>query len=195
MDPVSPPVPAHAPGAARDSALGAFGVAVVLFWMTVVAYAVHPALPYNPVHLPFADQLRSLVLAPQGWAFFTRDPREEKQLIYGRGPDGAWWSMMLAPHARMSNALGLDRRSRAQGVEMALLISVAPQDGWRDCEGTVEACLRRLPPGAAARNPSPHPTLCGSLAIVLQKPVPWAWVDSRRPVSMPSRMLPLEVAC
>jgi antimicrobial peptide system SdpA family protein len=162
--------------------------------MTFALYCVYPALPYSSVRLPGANAVNRLVLAPQGWAFFTRSPREERQWVYGRDLDG-WKRVMKGPHARLSNDLGLDRGSRAQGVEIAMLMSTAPSRAWQACEGAVPACLARLPRGTDVRNPSPNPTLCGTVAIVQREPVPWAWLNSPAPVQMPSRLLPLEVSC
>jgi antimicrobial peptide system SdpA family protein len=188
----APARPATAP---EDAALGGLVLLVALFWAAAVAYAIHPALPYNAVRLPFAAEMRRVVLAPQGWAFFTRDPREEKQTLFARGADRAWRSALLAPHARLANTLGLNRRSRSQGVEAAMLMEHAPDEAYVECREAPSACLLRLPAGVKVRNASSHPTLCGAVAVVLQPPVPWAWLGTRRPVVMPSRILPLEVSC
>lgn len=165
-----------------------------LVWLAVGAYAAYPALPYSPVHLPFAADINSLVWAPQGWSFFTRDPREEKHSIYIRTLIG-WAPILLAPHARLSNAFGLRRASRAQGVEMALLTQGSDASEWRACESSLLVCLATLPPGKHVYNTSPDPTMCGSVAVVVQKPLPWAWARSPRVPTMPSRILPLEVSC
>ena len=167
---------------------------MVLFWIVFAVYCVHPALPYSSVRLPGTQAVNRLVLAPQGWGFFTRSPREDRQLVYGRGRDG-WKSAAKGPHAQLRNELGLDRSSRAQGVEIAMLMGAGAARAWRACEGKVTACLDTLPRGAAVRNPSPNPSLCGTVAIVNRPPVPWAWVRSPVPVEMPSRILPLEVSC
>jgi antimicrobial peptide system SdpA family protein len=142
-----------------------------------------------------AEQVKTALWAPQGWSFFTKDPREEKQTVYVRR-GSAWELVLLAPHDRPANILGLRRKSRAQGVEMALLLSGnAPAEDWHACTAPLQECLAQLPPGRAVRNTSPAPTMCGSVAIVLQKPIPWAWATSPRPVTMPSRILSLEVSC
>jgi antimicrobial peptide system SdpA family protein len=190
----SGPPPESVPGARANAALGAFGTVLALAWVVLIAYCIQPVLPYNSVRLPGGRSLNALLLAPQGWGFFTRSPREERQFVFGRGPDG-WRPLLRVPHARLANTLGLNRKSRAQGVEMGLLLQEAPTNGWQACEDAVAACLNRLPRGQAARNVSPNPTLCGTVAVVLQEPVPWAWLPSSPPVQMPSRMIALEAEC
>ena len=182
------------PPNATDAMLGGIAIAVGLVWMVIIAYAFHPALPYSPIRLPFAREAMTMLWAPQGWAFFTRDPREERETHYVR-IGSEWKSAMIAPHGRLSNVVGLRRKSRAQGVEMGLLINDAPAADWQTCTASLQECLNTLPTGRSVNNVSPEPTLCGTVAIVLQKPVPWAWARSARPVTMPFRILPLEVSC
>lgn len=178
----------------ENAVLGVFGLLLMLAWAVVVAYCVYPALPYNSIHLPGARAAGTLVLAPQGWAFFTRDAREEKQFVYGSSGDG-WRPLLLVPHARFRNVLGLNRKSRAQGAELALLLHGAEMDAWQRCEGAALTCLRTLPQGITVQNHSPNPTLCGIVAVISRPPVPWAWLRSSKPVEMPSRILPLQVVC
>ena len=179
---------------ASDAALGGIAIAVGLAWAVAIGYATYPALPHSPIHLPFAEQAQTLLWAPEGWAFFTRDPREEKQTVYIKR-DSEWRSALLAPHGRLFNIVGLRRKSRSQGVELALLMNGLPANLWQPCTASLQQCLAQLPRGQAVHNISPAPTMCGTIAVVLQKPVPWAWAGSSRPVTMPCRILALEVSC
>ncbi|WP_164016005.1 SdpA family antimicrobial peptide system protein [Pyxidicoccus trucidator] len=162
--------------------------------MISIGYVIYPTLPYSPVRLPFAQLAQTFLWAPQGWSFFTRDPREQKQTLYVRHGD-QWESTLLAPHGRLSNIGGLRRKSRSQGVEMALLLSRVPANEWQECSAPLEECLAKQPTGRPLRNTSPAPTLCGTVAVVQQKPVPWAWARSARPVTMPFRILSMDVSC
>lgn len=184
---------APAPGVSH-ARLGAVAIAVGLAWIVAIGYSSYPALPYSPVRLPYAKQLHTFLWAPQGWSFFTRNPREEKRTAYVlRG--STWESVLLAPHGRLSNLGGLRRKSRAQLLEIGRLVNGLPEDAWLPCEESVEECLAKLPPGRAVKNTFPEPTMCGTTAIVLQRLVPWAWAQSPTPVTMPLRVVPLEVSC
>jgi antimicrobial peptide system SdpA family protein len=185
-------------GVARYSArantlLAAFSVLIALAWVVIMVYSVYPALPYNPVYLPGAAQTNSLVLAPQGWAFFTRNPREERLLVYGRGPDG-WRPLLLGPQARLRNKLGLARKPRAQGVELAQLVEQA-QNAWEPCDADFHVCLTRMSSETQVRNSGPNRTICGPVVVVAQEPIPWAWLREPEPVTMSSRILVLKVLC
>jgi antimicrobial peptide system SdpA family protein len=190
----SPPTESSAAPEAADFALGSIAIAVGIAWLVAIAYAIYPALPYSPARLPLAESAHTALWAPQGWSFFTRDPREEKQTVYVRH-GSEWESALLAPHDRPANLAGLRRKSRAQGVEMALLVNGFSNNDWQPCTESLEQCLAQLSSGHEVKNISPAPTMCGTVAVVLQKPVPWAWARSSRPVTMPFRILPLEVSC
>lgn len=174
--------------------LGVFAVGIAGLWAVLALYVVHAALPYNPLRLPYAHALRTQVWAPEGWAFFTRNPREPRPFLYRL--DGATWaSASLGPHARASNAFGMNRRARAQGVELGLLLEGVPSRSWKRCEEAPLGCLDAAPAAARVANRSPRPSLCGTIGVVRQAPVPWAWARAPKPVVMPSNVIRLEVSC
>jgi len=174
--------------------LGTFAVGLAAFWAVLALYVVHAALPYNPLQLPYAHALRTQVWAPEGWAFFTRDPREPRPYLY-RLEGREWASASLGPHARPSNAFGMNRRARAQGVELGLLLENVSVRSWEKCETEPMGCLGRAPAAARVANGSPRPSLCGTIGVVRQPPVPWAWARAPKPVVMPSNVIRLEVSC
>jgi antimicrobial peptide system SdpA family protein len=158
-------------------------------------YSAQPALPPNPLRLPFAQRMETGLLLPQGWKFFTRDPQEERILVFTRNRGGRWRPATLGPIARPANRFGVSRIPRAQGVETGLLMSRMSKRDWRDCATRPEECLRSAPAVRNLRNRSPRPTLCGAVGLVLQKPVPWAWSRADEEIVMPSRVARLEVLC
>jgi antimicrobial peptide system SdpA family protein len=163
----------------------------------LIAYVVHQQMPTSAFTLPGEERLRTatVTLLPEGWAFFTRTPREPDLLPFTRTADGTWARALLAPHAEARNGFGLDRASRAQGVEMGLLRGAVREQDFHDCNESVEACLARLRAGAEVRNQSPAPTLCGPVGLALRAPVPWAWTRDGSTTAMPSRVVRLEVRC
>jgi len=169
------------------------GLALGLGWLSVFAYAVHAALPFNSIKLPFeTSEFRTLV--PEGWAFFTRDPREESIFLFIRR-DGAWESASMGPNGSVANAFGLNRASRAQGVETALIVNRFSTSAFRECRGVAADCLETTKSAGSLQNNSPDPSLCGDVGIVMRKPVPWAWWSSGQSVVMPARILRIYAGC
>ncbi|MFF2375180.1 SdpA family antimicrobial peptide system protein [Streptomyces xiamenensis] len=171
--------------------------AVAAAWALALLYVAQAHLPGNVITLPGQHTVTPAVrsIAPQGWGFFTKSPREIELQPYVLR-DGAWVNASLAPHGEPRHWLGFDRRSRSQGIEMALLINEAPGLTWTDCErGTLTGCLASAAPPGPAVNRTPAPTLCGTVAVIQQKPVPFAWRDLLAGSHTPDRLTVLDVTC
>jgi sporulation delaying protein A len=186
------------PAAATRPPVGLVPFALALFvcWGTLGLYAVHGQMPRNVIELPFESRLRPLLpyLTPEGWAFFTRSAREPKLVTYRLASDGRWQSADLGPHSRPTNLFGLDRRSRAQGVEIALLLGTIRTDRQVECKEAIPKCLESLR-AVPIRNVSPAPSLCGDVGVAQQEPLPWAWSGAASEVTMPSKVVRLAITC
>jgi len=179
----------------QDAKLALFAFGLAAAWLLVVGYVAHGGLPFNPIKLPYASEIRISRWVPQGWAFFTRNPREDDTLLFERSATGHWVSAMAAPHAQSRNVFGLNRKSRAQQIEMAVLFYEVPEDAWGVCESAPQACLANATVSDTVENTSPRPTLCGDVGIARQPPVPWAWSASAGSITMPSKVARLKVNC
>ncbi|MFJ8079273.1 SdpA family antimicrobial peptide system protein [Streptomyces sp. NPDC096205] len=158
-------------------------------WLLPALYVIQTHLPGNTLTFPGQDTVATTVnrLAPQGWSFFTKSPRDSELQPYVLR-DGAWRDQLMAPHSAPHNAFGLNRRSRSQGIEMALLLAQADGLRWTKCDRDLAACLDRAAEPGTIANPVPEPTLCGRVALVEQKPVPFAWRDLMDANHTPDRL-------
>ncbi|MFD7258471.1 SdpA family antimicrobial peptide system protein [Streptomyces sp. NPDC059874] len=176
-------------------------VVVVAVWAVVIAYVVQEQIPRNVVTLPAQKAARHAVvnIAPQGWAFFTKSPRDPEVIPFGKkaGEGGMDWKpLSLTPHASPRNAFGLNRESRAQGVEISMLLAAAQKDDWRDCTEGRRDCLAQYgDPARQIGNGSPDPTLCGTVGLLQERPTPWAWRDLLSDSHSVERVMVLEVTC
>ncbi|SNX62861.1 antimicrobial peptide system SdpA family protein [Streptomyces sp. TLI_55] len=176
----------------------AWVAAITVVWVIVCLYVAQSFLPHNAISLPGQGSTKKVatVVAPQGWAFFTKSAKDPQYAPY-RMTGGGWHSAALTPHSRPSNVFGLDRASRSQGIEVALLLH-QKNVRWTSCEETtsVMACLEHAAPRATATtNPSPAPTLCGRAAVAEMRPVPWAWRDLSPERHTPERVAVWDVRC
>lgn len=169
-------------------------VAGLLGAASVYSALVH-LLPHNPL-TPVRRSVLSLVI-PEGWGFFTRDPRESDLFVYVPGNEpGQWLFASNVPNANWRNLFGLNRASRGQGMEMALLVNAVGRDDWRHdhaCGSEHSRCLDSVDSSLPITNDTPNASLCGVVGIVVQEPVPWAW--SGIDVAMPARVARLNVEC
>lgn len=189
--------PAARPGSeAAQRRLGRAVVAIAAVWAVIGLYVVHSQLPSNTLELPGQDAAHASIqmVAPQGWAFFTKSPREPDMVAWVPGAGGTWNQALSAPHSEVRNIFGLNRRSRAQPVEMGLLASTVPAERWLDCDdGDIPRCLAGAP-AVSVENPSPQPLLCGPVGVSRQQTLPWAWAGAAD-TRMPAAVLRLEVRC
>ncbi|MFI9628829.1 SdpA family antimicrobial peptide system protein [Streptomyces sp. NPDC052042] len=170
-----------------------WAAAVTGIWAVILLYVVQTQLPNNVVELPGQNRVTSATrtVVPQGWAFFTKSPRETDLDPYGL-VDGTWQSLRAGLHAEY----GFNRESRAQGLEIGLLFQRAQDDRPFACKGrALTDCLDRASTVTHADNPTPSPTLCGRIALVNQRPVPYAWRDFYPGTHTPESAYVLEVRC
>jgi antimicrobial peptide system SdpA family protein len=176
--------------------LGICFSAVALAATVLFVYGAHGPIPFNPAQLPGEKAIGMSTWFPQGWRFFTRDPQEPGTELYVRSADGSWIPNEIGPESKASFLFGLDRRPRAQSIELGKLVTSVESDLYQPCDSAPERCLERMTPLAQSlQNRSPHPTLCGDLAIVRRKPVPWAWARSAETLNMPSTVIRIRVTC
>ncbi|ADG76146.1 conserved hypothetical protein [Cellulomonas flavigena DSM 20109] len=172
----------------------------VVVCVIVVLYVAQASLPPNALTLPLQTSIAPQIapVLPQGWAFFTKSPRDEEILPFAVTGVGALESLSTGPNSDPRHAFGLSRGARAQGVEIGTLlydVNVSEED-WVNCVRLSDcADVLEGQEGIRVENESPGPTLCGPVALVRHEPRPWAWrhlVDEHlRPVSA----LQLDVRC
>lgn len=165
-------------------------------------YDVKAHVPANILDLPGSEQLEPVLSAtlPQGWAFFTRSPREENLRVYPVTDDG------LDPHvqtayAEPGNVFGLDRAVRAQGTESALVQTGVPADSWVGCDGPRADCLDQAL--AVARggdlpevaNPALRTTICGPVVLSAERAGAWAYRDLVEENVRSTRYAVIEATC
>jgi antimicrobial peptide system SdpA family protein len=180
-------------GTLADRRLGRqIGLVAVVAAMAVL-YVGTAALPAVPYRLPFINSTHTVsAFVPEGWAFFTRSPRDPEPQVYAAEGHG-WEKVSAGPLAVPDTLMGLDRTTRSQGTEIAILIDQIPPSSWKACSGQPTRCLSAARPSMTVVNRSTHRTVCGDIGIVYQEVTPWAWHELR-PV-MPSQVVRVAVRC
>lgn len=177
-----------------SSGIACLALALGAGWSTLALVTIEASREDNALR-GSRDRARHVaLLAPQGWGFFTRDPREDDFDVLAH--DGQRWRTLFEhPNFRWAHALGWSRSARAQAVEFGLLSAELDMDGWTPCEADVDGCIAGLETRQVLTNPSPRPTLCGDVVVVTHPPVPWAWARSARGVTMPSKLMRVSIEC
>lgn len=137
------------------------------------------AVPSSVVMSPStADALVPLKqAAPQGWAFFTRDPTQEYIVLYQHDGEG-WETVSSVSASGTDNLFGSDRSRRTESYEIEMVVNELPEEEWVECgrARTMAECLPRTPgAGVGVRSHAEEPRFCGPVVYARFEPVPWAW--------------------
>lgn len=175
--------------------LGALSVVIFALASIAVAGATYTALPFSPLRTPAVELVPLRLLLQQGWAFFTRNPQEERWTLFTHTASGGWEQMVHGPTAEPNNLFGADRFMRSQGVEFGVFAVRVPTTAWTECRGSDAECLDHATQTLHFENHAPRRTICGDLGVVMRKPVPWAWARTGKTIVMPAKAVHLKVKC
>jgi len=166
---------------------------LLLFISTVIYLTVVAALPDSPIHTSSLARMNLVSVIPEGWAFFTRDSREENFYVYEKNKKNEW-QLVNIPGASPSFLFGLDRSGRAFSAELSMLLEQLPGPGnWINSEVALKHFLSV--DTFAIKKVINHSSLqrCkGELIIQKVPPVPWAWAKFKN-VVMPYKIIKIYV--
>lgn len=167
---------------------------LILGWAYLIGYDLRGSLPNHGLQLTSIERRRLVVILPQAWAFFTRDPHDPEVRYYVR-VDGRW-ELANLPHASAKYWFGVDKIPRVRGMELGALQGQVPKNQWRRCTTSLADCsgraeLVRVPVVNRALNAK----FCGDVLVERQPPLPWAWASFRGKVYMPSNVVVMAVRC
>ncbi len=146
-------------------------------------------MPPNPISLPLGQSLAIKSLIPQGWGFFTRNPREPQILFFEESMPGQWEEVNLS-NRQVRHFFGLGRGNRFEMMALQTSLQGVPEDQWRDCSGPTRKYTDSVPDAYFTTGPT------GPLARVvraecfiarIQEVVPWSWFGDVHPDEMPAK--------
>lgn len=132
-------------------------------------------LPSTPRAAPYVR-----VVFPQGWAFFTKSPREPELTAYQLDADSrVIQELNSGPNATPKWYFGINRTARSQEYELRYIAEVLGNVAWTQCEdGARLSCLQDIDdPGHKIHNPFALQTICGRVALVRHTVIPWAYAN------------------
>ncbi len=162
------------------------------FWVSVIVVVLLSALPRNPVSLPYVQKLMVKTFVPEGWNFFTRNPREELIYLYKKNQANEWVRDPNSFNGNAVNYYGMKRNARALAAEYGLLFTNNKMQ-WIACDSTATTCYERDSSFVKVNNQLRYPLLCGQYLFVLKEPLPWAWSSSK--TSLPAKYLIINFEC
>src|SRR4030095_4783202 len=105
-----------------------------IVWIGILVYVIYKvtlsALPYSPLSPGIKEKTSIMAIIPEGWGFFTRNPRETDLYLYFL-KDKHWVMNPNAPISSCRNSFGLNRLPRAQSVELGMILSKINDTCWK----------------------------------------------------------------
>lgn len=146
-----------------------------------------------------ADGLRVVgEVTPQGWGFFTRDPRQPTTQAWVQSASGGWHPSTRGPSATLKNAFGLDRSSRLDEYDVSQVLGQKDIDElWTDCTGSsIRHCAQRaeMEHGVQSWRAEGYDLrLCGDVLFLDVEPIPIDFAGLQ--YDPPKKAIRAEVSC
>lgn len=147
---------------------------LVIFWGIVIFFVTISSIPYNPFSVRYHTRIYKLI--PEGFGFFTKNPREQSRFIYKLNQFGKY-DLISCRGSELTNVFGLFRNGRKRNVEMASILAQIQDSAWISgnlqkfdiqCDGKlINIC-----------NPIIAPEFIGDFIIVMQDRTPWPWANN-----------------
>ena len=158
----------------------------MLFWGVVIFYILNNSLKSTAIDSPSWTKNFIHNFFPEGWGFFTRNPREESvNFIFIRKNDQAL-ELGMNPCSSGEYAFGLNRDCRAKSAELDILIKQVPDSLWTTKRSVLNyQLIQKTPILDTIINYFHVPEIEGEVALIKQERLPWAWSKNHRTLNAP----------
>ena len=140
------------------------------------------SLGFNPIMVTKKINNAFFSVLPQGWGFFTRNPREPLVDIYEITLNGP--QKVTIPNASLKYIYGFNRGMRFTSSQVGYLVGMLQENNWREFKNLKKA-QTNVSSFIQLRNNFSPPLLCGKFIMVKTERIPWAWAKHRNTVNMP----------
>jgi len=164
---------------------------LILAWGFVVALLIVSFAPYNPLTPSQTVKTNLSLLAPQGWAFFTRNAREPNTFVYEKG--NKLTLIGFQKNSCSENAFGISRNARLFSVEITEILKQIDTSMWSQSSRINIDSQCSSAKTIKVTNFSVNPVLKDTVFIEYREKTPWAWIQSYDEVKMPSKTIKLYV--
>lgn len=170
---------------------GVLFLSYILLTGFILMLSIIAAIPETPFSLSAGSKSTIQRIIPQGWGFFSKDPRDP--LLNASALDSN--AELDWPNNLPSNLFGLNRFGRAQGVELGSIVAKVNNTSYERCEERNTECYEKIQEFIEIENYHKKPSLCGKWIISNTDPVPWAWGKHSEKINMPTKVVGVDIKC
>ena len=166
-----------------------FLIALILGWLVGCVIIICTSVGYTPFRLKASNKINAFQMIPQGWGFFTRNPREEKLIVYKKENNSL--RKITQPNFSRENLFGLSRKGRMRQLQVGNLI-LPYYKQMRPC-GSIDPLECTSDTVLMVKSPFEHSMLKGEYLILKQATLPWSWSKNRKDQYNPYEILQIHV--
>lgn len=165
---------------------------LAILWVTAFFGLISATSGYTSLKLKSKTNRHLLSLTPQGWGFFTRNPREENIVMYKLDKKDSI-IQITDKNFSINNYFGLSRKQRYEAIQMSALLSDIKEDEFVRCnESSLENCdLHKVILSNNEKNKKNY--FKGTYFIKKEKTIPWAWSKSKEKLKNYYKVIEIEI--
>lgn len=162
---------------------------LILAFFSLTILSLSDALDFNTLNFSIKLEKKLFNFLPQGWAFFTRSPREG-QIYLLKKRNNVFYVENLY-HSSSSNFFGLNRVTTKINYELISIYSQLNKINFVDGYSNMQCNVFDSIPKKTyyLKNRFSNPKITGEYVLIIQKLVPYAWSDNLYKQKMPCKAI------
>ena len=105
-----------------------FYLFIVIFWCTLILKVFSASMGINATNTPFLHRYIVSIFIPEGWGFFTRNPREVQHTM--EKVENNQIQIITIKNTHFTNLFGISRKSRRINLEFQRILAKIPNTSW-----------------------------------------------------------------
>lgn len=160
---------------------------LIVFWLIVLSYIFKSSLPVVS-DLTYENKATLFNFVPQGWGFFTRDPREDELILFEIKNNSI--ERFTKTNSAISSFFGVSRKNRLINVESGILLPEIEDSLWKSMKGRELILDKTLKTDTIINRFHPC-NIKGDFFFVKQERIPWAWAGNK--IIMPYKYVKVHI--
>lgn len=166
---------------------------LVFLYCVFIFLIADASLGYNSIPISRSLNKIAFAISPQGWGFFTRNPREPLIDLYLI--NNHQLEKISIPNASLKYAWGFNRGMRASSSQIAYFVDQIPEDKWiLDPRHKADSIIQTSDPFTVLNDFS-CPVHCGKFLLAKTERIPWAWSKHEENLKIPRSVVIIDVTC
>lgn len=150
---------------------------ILLFWIFGFYTLGISHISYAEVYSYSVKKNLNMML-PQGWGFFTKNPREVYFELFKLSNNGSEPIEIFTKNSSWKNGFGLSKDNRYIGFEISTLVKYVPHEAWKNAKGSFNEAKMDSTYTLEVKENFKMLEEDTDYVIIQRKPIPYAWAST-----------------